>query len=109
MDLRTPRGCVSAIAILKPFAVWSCRCRTVTRRSGLDRRAQLVYTKEDDEALGRSWGAKVRTQIASPINRTLAAGAVISMLVMMAALPHASAQNQVCHPDPGDLFITYQP
>jgi hexosaminidase len=51
----------------------------------------------------------VRTQIASPINRTLAAGAVISMLVMMAALPHASAQNQVCHPDPGDLFITYQP
>ena len=51
----------------------------------------------------------VKQRITSPIFRMLAAAVLASTFVLTSPLPNAGAQGASCHPDPSDLFITYQP
>lgn len=51
----------------------------------------------------------VKQRITSPIFRMLTAAVLASTLVLASPLPSAGAQRASCHPDPNDLFITYQP
>ncbi len=53
--------------------------------------------------------SSVKEQITSPIFRILAAAVLASTFVLTSPLPSAGAQPASCHPDPSNLFITYQP